>query len=158
MSSLVGWVHTQIDPWWLRGFSYPRGKIPATCGGSIFMKLFNNILFIPKIIKPIDGLTWTNHYLNQCWNINNLTLRNTIQWNINLNSYISVEENAFKKVMCEIAVTLSRPQSVRLTNGQFGHGLILLIKPIFYEIQFCKIKIFKCIFCKKKIIRVTFKW
>ena len=36
-----------------------------------------------------------SHYLNQCWNIINLTLRNTFQWNFIWNSYIFIQ-NAFK--------------------------------------------------------------
>ena len=36
------------------------------------------------------------HYLNQCWNIVNLNLRNTLQWNRKQNLYIFIQENAFK--------------------------------------------------------------
>ena len=36
------------------------------------------------------------HYLNQCWNIFNCTLRNKLQWNFNLNSYIFIQENALE--------------------------------------------------------------
>ena len=35
-------------------------------------------------------------YLNQCWNIVNLNLRNKIQWNLKRNSYIFIQENAFR--------------------------------------------------------------
>ena len=55
--------------------------------------------------------------LNQCWNMVNGTLRNKLQWNINRNSYIFIQENAFENVICEMMVILSRPQCVN-TNPQ----------------------------------------
>ena len=53
-----------------------------------------------------------SHYLNQCWNIVNWTLRNKLQWNLNRNSNIFIEENDFESVVCETASILSRPQCV----------------------------------------------
>ena len=53
-----------------------------------------------------------SHYLSQCWNIVNLTLRNKIQWHRNRNSYISVQENAFENVVCKVKDISSRPQCV----------------------------------------------
>ena len=38
------------------------------------------------------------HYLNQCWNIVNWTLRNKLQRNFNQNLYIFIQENAFENV------------------------------------------------------------
>ena len=52
-----------------------------------------------------------SHYLNQCWNIINLILKNKLRWNVNENSYIFVQENVFKNVICEMAAILSQPQS-----------------------------------------------
>ena len=46
-----------------------------------------------------NGLfSWTapSHYLNQCWDIIDWILRNKLQWNFNQNSYIFIQENAFK--------------------------------------------------------------
>ena len=40
-----------------------------------------------------------SHYLNQCWNIGNWTLRNKLQWNTNQNSCIFIQENAYENVM-----------------------------------------------------------
>ena len=37
-----------------------------------------------------------SHYLNQCWNIVNSKLRNKLVLNIKRNSYIFIQENAFK--------------------------------------------------------------
>ena len=53
-----------------------------------------------------------SHYLNQCWNIVNWTLRNKLRWNFNRNSKIFIKENAFENVVCEMASILSRPQCV----------------------------------------------
>ena len=38
---------------------------------------------------------------------------NKFQWNFNRNSYIFIQENAFKDVVCEKAAILSRPQCVK---------------------------------------------
>ena len=43
-----------------------------------------------------------SHYLNQCWNIVNLTIRNKLQWNLNKDSYIFIQENAFENIVCEM--------------------------------------------------------
>ena len=74
-------------------------------------------------LKPSDAYMrlWTNHHwfrkwlvawsapnycLSQCWNIVNLTHRNKLQWNINRNSYIFIQENALENIICEISVTI----------------------------------------------------
>ena len=54
-----------------------------------------------------------SHYLNQCWNIVNWNLRNNLQWNINQNSYIFIQENAFENVVRKLAAILSLSQCVR---------------------------------------------
>ena len=55
----------------------------------------------------------TSHYLNQCWNIVNWTLRNKLQWNFNRNSNIFNQENTPQNAICEMASILSRPQCVK---------------------------------------------
>ena len=55
--------------------------------------------------------------MNQCWNIVNWTLKNTLQWNFNRNSNIFIQENAFESVVCERAAILSRPQCVDICNS-----------------------------------------
>ena len=42
----------------------------------------------------------------------NWTLRNKLYWNLNRNSNIFIQENAFESVICETAAILSRPQCV----------------------------------------------
>ena len=55
----------------------------------------------------------TSHFLNQCWNIVNLNLRNKLHWNVNEGSYIFIQENACENVVCEMAAILSQPQCVK---------------------------------------------
>ena len=57
----------------------------------------------------LPGWHQANDYLNQWWNIINLTLSNKCQWNINCISYIFIQENAFENVIYEMAAKLSRP-------------------------------------------------
>ena len=54
-----------------------------------------------------------SHNLNQCWFIVNWNLMNKIQWNFNRNSNIFIEENAFEKVVSNMASILCRSQYVK---------------------------------------------
>ena len=49
-----------------------------------------------------------SHCLNQCWNIVNWTLTNKLQWNLNQNSCIFIQENAFENVVWTIVAILTR--------------------------------------------------
>ena len=49
------------------------------------------------------------HFQKQCWNINNKTLRNKLQWKFNRNSNTFIQENSFEGEVCEKAAILSRP-------------------------------------------------
>ena len=51
-----------------------------------------------------------NHYLNQYWSIVNWTLDNIVHWNLNQNTLIFIEENAFENAVWKTAVILSRLQ------------------------------------------------
>ena len=61
-----------------------------------------------------------SHCQNQCWNIVNWTLRNKLQWNLNRNSYIFIQENSFKNK--EMAASLSQPQCVMLQWIVYCYG------------------------------------
>ena len=64
-----------------------------------------------------------SHYLNQCWKIVNWTLRNKIQWNLNRNSYVFIQENASENIVCEMAAILSRGRWVNTlyqSSARFG--------------------------------------
>ena len=71
-------------------------------------------------LRPSDAYMrqWTNHhwfrlwraagtasslYLNQCWNIVDWTLRNKVQWNLNRNWNIFIQENAFENVVWKMS-------------------------------------------------------
>ena len=62
-----------------------------------------------------DMCAWSapSHYLNQCWNINNWTLRNKLQWNLNQNLWIFIQENPFETVVQKMAAVFSRLQCVK---------------------------------------------
>ena len=66
-----------------------------------------------------------SHYLNQCRYIVNWTLGNKLQWNLNRNANIFIQENAFETVVRKMAAILSRPQCVNHTplDNNPGHRL-----------------------------------
>ena len=55
-----------------------------------------------------------SHYLNQCWIIVHWNLGNKLRWNFNRNLNISIQENAFENVVCDITAILAQPQCVNL--------------------------------------------
>ena len=56
-----------------------------------------------------------SHYLNQCWHIDHWSPGNIFQWNWNKNTIISIQENVFETVICEMSAILSQPQCVNST-------------------------------------------
>ena len=73
------------------------------------------------IIDSDNGLLPApSHYLNQCWNIVNWTIGNKLQWNINQNSNIFIQENAFENDVWKMAAIFAWPQCV---NTQFCASL-----------------------------------
>ena len=83
---------------------------------------------VPHICVSESGQHWfrqwllaysvPTHYLNQCSLIVHRTLRNKLQWNLNQNSKIFIEENAFESVVCEMVAILFRG---RWVNHWLGH-------------------------------------
>ena len=71
-------------------------------------------IWVSKLNIIDSSVAWSepSHYLNQCWIIVNWTLGNKLQWNLNRNSSIFIQENAFECVVCETAAILSWPQCV----------------------------------------------
>ena len=49
-----------------------------------------------------------SHYLNKCWFIVNLTLKNNFQWNFYQNIKLFIQENTSENIVCEMALILSR--------------------------------------------------
>ena len=76
--------------------------------------------------------------MNQCWNIVNWTLRNKLQWNLNQNSSIFIQENLFEDVAWKMAVILSQPQCVDQSAyaGWTEEGISDLQKVMLYN-AFC---------------------
>ena len=68
-----------------------------------------------------------SHYLNQCWNIVNWTVRNKLHWNFNRNSNIFIQEIAFENVVCKMASILYRPQWVIVLLVFFYQCVCLLL-------------------------------
>ena len=70
--------------------------------------------FVKSLIWKVWLVAWSapSHYLNQCWNIVNRTIRNKKQWNFYLNSNIFVHENAYENVVWKMVAILSRPECV----------------------------------------------
>ena len=61
-----------------------------------------------------------SHYLNQYWNIVNLTLWNKVQWNLNRNSYLFIQENAFENIVWKC-----RPFCLDLNIHVLIHGFVV---------------------------------
>ena len=59
-----------------------------------------------------------SHYLNQCWYIINWTLGHKLQWNLNPNLYIFIQEfqNAFENGVWKMVSILSQPQYVDMNK------------------------------------------
>ena len=85
------------------------GRVMHICVGNLTIIGSDNGLRLPT----------PSHYQNQCWIIVNWTLRNKLQWNLNRNSNIFIQENAFESVVCETAAILSRPQCVNYSMNCF---------------------------------------
>ena len=87
-------------------------------------------------IPYLNGLI-SSHCLNQCWYSVNYTLRNKLQWNLNRNSYIFIQENAFENVVSEMASILFRPQCVdELMLSSLDHikiQILILMLPYVHE-------------------------
>ena len=75
------------------------------------------------IIGSDSGLALTRRrYLNKCWNIVNVTLRNKLQGNFNRNSNSFIQENVVERIVCEMAAILSRPQC-----ANYGVNMVVVV-------------------------------
>ena len=62
-----------------------------------------------------------SHYLNQCWNIVDYTLRNKLQWKSIKNTRVFIHENVFENVVCEMATILSSGDELKNTWDRWRH-------------------------------------
>ena len=70
---------------------------------------------VANSLRPSDAYLCVNkptHYLSQCWNIVNWTLRKKFLWYVNRNSYTTYKENAFENDVYKTWTILPRPQYV----------------------------------------------
>ena len=67
-----------------------------------------------------------SHRLNQCWNIVNWTLRNKLQWNFIINSYVFIQENAFENGIWKMVAILSWIQCVNVHSQTLLSPKVLL--------------------------------
>ena len=79
----------------------------------------------------IGAVQATSHYLNQCWNIVNWTIRNKLQWNSNRNLNIFIQENALENGICEMVSIMSWPQCVKhggIANIYYHKKLLISVR------------------------------
>ena len=60
-----------------------------------------------------QAIIWSSEPMLEYYIVNS-KLRNKLQWNLNRNSYIFIQENTFENVVCEMVAILSRPQCVEM--------------------------------------------
>ena len=89
------------------------GVNESTHWGRMMHICINNLAII-GLDNGLFTLSVPSHYLNQCWNIVNWTLRNQHQRNFHLNSNIFIHQNASESGVCEMAAILSWPQCVNI--------------------------------------------
>ena len=102
-------------------FKFPRGQWVNTLRPSdAYMRQWSNHHWFRELL-----VAWSapNHYLNQCWDIVNWTLGNKLQWNLNRNLNVFIQENVFEIVVWKMAAILSRPQWVN--SQRTLHSLLL---------------------------------
>ena len=88
-------------------------SISLVRSASLTLLHFTSVSFLPHWGRVKHIWPAPSHYLNQCWNVVNWTLRNKLQWNLNRNSNIFIQENAFESVVGETVAILSRPRCIK---------------------------------------------
>ena len=58
--------------------------------------------------KWLGASSAPSHYLNQCWVIVNLTIRNKLKWNFNQNTKLFISKNASENIVCKMAAILPK--------------------------------------------------
>ena len=104
--------------YWLVDYPELRRTIqPSTIGGPLGEPGF--CIFCSIACRLVGA----SYCLNQCLDIVNWALRNKLQWNINQNSYIFIQENEFKNGICKLAAILLTCHKRRITNPQYTKTL-----------------------------------
>ena len=84
----------------------------------IYLGRVTHICFSKLTTIGSDNGLLPSYYMNQCWKIVNWTLRNKLQWNLNQNSYIFIQENAFENFVW---------QMVAISNNSMCEGNYLAV-------------------------------
>ena len=122
-------MHTQHCSHWCPGAKAPGHQYPQCWLNIHWSRVMHIYASNLTNIGSDNGLSpgrrqaiiWSRDRSN-CWDIVNRTPRNKLQWNLNPNPNIFIEENTFDNVVCEIPAILCRPQCVnKLTLRQNGH-------------------------------------
>ena len=98
--------------------------ITWTNAGILLIEKKNNLANWMRVscwFMCLKKLAITSEYYR---NIVNWTLGNKLQWNLNQNSYIFIQENAFQNVVWKMAPILSRPRCVNFEHGSLGSGKV----------------------------------
>ena len=95
------WFANDVDPWLLHSWTSLANHLTRVQN----IVIHGNSCNILYIIGSDN-----DHYLNQCWDVVNWTLGNKPRWNLNRNSHIFIQENAFQNAVWKI---LSQPQRVK---------------------------------------------
>ena len=78
-----------------------------------------------------------SHYLTQCWLIVNSTPGSISKWNVNQNSNIFIQANAFENVVCQKSGILSRPQYVNTKLSSYLYLYICVVSNNMRYIMIC---------------------
>ena len=92
-SWLIKWAYTSAVP--LTHLSL----VPNICVGVLDQHWFRQWLV---------AYSAPSHYLNQCWVIVNLNLRNKLQWNFIQHTKLFIHKKASENIVCEMAAILFR--------------------------------------------------
>ena len=79
-----------------------------------------------------------SHYLNQCWVNVNWSLRNKLQWNLNQNKKLFIQENAFEIIVCQNGSHVVQGEvSYTLCIHECSHTVWVSAHPRLMSIDFC---------------------
>ena len=121
--------YSELIHWGWVAHIYGSVKLPAWVQIYKGLLLGQHQAIIGSDLERLVAWSAPSHYLNQCGNIVNLTHRNKLKWNIDQNSYIFNQGNAFEIGVCKMLAILFRPQCLTLW------GLIMLYTSVEYWIN-----------------------
>ena len=125
-SSILGWKQTNGN-----NAKAHLGHYPV-----IYWRVLSHLPPVPHICVSESDQHWfrqwlvacsaPSHYLNQCCYIVNWTFRNKLQWNLNRNTKLSIQENAYDNIVCEMAAILSSRTWVNMSVEMYDRTVLNL--------------------------------